>query len=65
MGVAIEVFLGLVERIAPGKTLAELLEEYERSTEASAATPSGVIVHTNGCCSLLSQPISQAGCLSI
>lgn len=48
MRVAIEVFLGLVDWVKPGKTIGGLLDEFVRLADRRGAVGSSVLVHTNG-----------------
>ena len=48
MKAAIEVFLGLVDWVAPGKTIGQFLQEYARLAHANRGEEEGVVIHTNG-----------------
>jgi Xaa-Pro aminopeptidase len=48
MNVAIDVFLGLMDWVKPGKTIGGLLDEFVRLADARGADGTGVLIHTNG-----------------
>lgn len=48
MQVAIETFLHLVDWVRPGRTVGELLDEYQAFLARHGAAGGGVLIHTNG-----------------